>query len=364
MASGKIGSNLAQEIVNAVKEVVDKDINFIDKNGLIIGSTDKNRLHVFHQAGYTAIRTLKNIIVEDNDEYEGSKKGINYPIKINNNAVGAIGITGEPNEISKLGFLVTKITEVFIKEQQLNYNHELDKQRISHVLKSIIYNDIEDRHEIENILEDFNISSNQKFAVVVMKINKSHKSGEVEKIENDIKRLFDTIGNKFKVYIYPNEFIALINEERYKKLKDIYLDILGKYEGSLFGGIGTLKNLYDTHKSYQEAKIALEYSTSNSKILTYIDDLKLELILESLEPELKNQYVEKILTDLDDDDVKVLQIYYSNDMSLKKTSEDLYIHKNTLQYKLEKISQKSGLNPRSFNDSVILYLAIKIKISI
>lgn len=364
MASDKISSNLAQEIVNAVKEVVDKNINFIDKNGIIIGSTDKNRLNTFHQAGYNAIRTLTNVAVEDNDEYEGSKKGINYPIKINNNAIGAIGITGDPSEISKLGFLVTKITEVFIKEKQLNYTHELDKQRIGHVLKALIYNDIEDRHEIENILEDFNISINQRFAVVVMKIKKSHNNIEVEKIENDIKRLFDTIGNIFKVYIYPNEFIALINEERYERLKNIYLDILGKYKGSLYGGIGRLKNLHDTHKSYKEARIALKYSTNNSKILTYIDDLKLELILESLETEVKDQYVKKILNDLDIEDINLLEIYYNNEMSLKQTSEELYIHKNTLQYRLERINQKCGLNPRNFNDSVILYLAIKIKLSI
>ncbi|HAK43621.1 MAG TPA: sugar diacid utilization regulator SdaR, partial [Clostridium sp.] len=49
MIINKINLNLAQEIVNAVKEVVDKNINFIDINGIIIGSTDKSRLNTFHQ---------------------------------------------------------------------------------------------------------------------------------------------------------------------------------------------------------------------------------------------------------------------------------------------------------------------------
>ena len=142
MRNNKISLNLAQEIVNAVKEVVDKDINFIDENGIIIGSTDKERLNTFHEAGYQAIKTLTNVIVEGSSKYEGSKSKINYPIKINNEAIGVIGITGEPNEISRYGFLVTKITEVFIKEQQLNYKFEADKQRINYVVKSIIYNDI------------------------------------------------------------------------------------------------------------------------------------------------------------------------------------------------------------------------------
>ena len=61
MKNDKISLNLAQEIVNAVKEVVDKDINFIDKNGIIIGSTDKKRLNTFHEAGYKAIKTLEKI---------------------------------------------------------------------------------------------------------------------------------------------------------------------------------------------------------------------------------------------------------------------------------------------------------------
>lgn len=364
MAVIKINQNLAQEIVNAVKEVVDKNINFIDKNGIIIGSTDKNRINTFHQAGYEAIKSSNNIVVEGDSEYKGSKKGINYPIKINGAAIGAIGITGEPNEISKYGFLVTKITEIFIKEQQLNYRYESDKQRINYVVKSLAYNSVEDKTEIENILEEFKINIDQKFAIVIMKISKYNKREELEIIENDIYKVFDTIGNIFRSYIYPNEFIALVNEERYNRLKNIYMDNLKKYNGMLIGGVGRLKDLYDTHKSYKEATIALKYSAKNNNILTYIDDLELELILEGLDSEIKIQYTEKILRNLDEEEIKLLGTYYNNDMSLKQTSEELYIHKNTLQYRLERIQQKCGLNPRKFNDSVRLYLAIGIKLSI
>ena len=91
--------------------------------------------------------------------------------------------------------------------------------------------------EIENILEDFNISVNQRFAVVIMQINKNYKGDNIEVIENDITKVFNSIGNIFKIYIYPNEFIVLINEERYEKLKVIYMDTLKKYKGSLIGGV-------------------------------------------------------------------------------------------------------------------------------
>ena len=357
-----INVSIAQEIVNAVKEVVDRDINFINKKGIIIASTDESRISTFHEAGYKAINESNNVIVLENEMYKGSKSGINYPIKINDKTIGAVGITGNPNEIRKLGFLVTKITEIFIKEQQLNYNYEWDKQRINYVVKSLIYNSIEDKNEVEQILRDFNISPNQKFAIAIMKINREYCTTDLEIIENDIKRVFDIIGNIFKIYVYPNEFIVLINEQRYEKLKLVYMDILGKYKNALSGGVGRLKDLDNTHKSYKEARIALKYSSQNNKILTYIDSLNLELILENIDNEIKTQYIEKVLNELNKEEIDLLEIYYKNDTSLKLTSEELYIHKNTLQYKLEKIKQKTKFDPRNFKESVILYLAIIMKI--
>ena len=72
----------------------------------------------------------------------------------------------------------------------------------------------------------------------------------------------------------------------------------------------------------------------------------------------------KTLGMLDCEDINLLETYYRNNMSLKQTSDELYIHKNTLQYRLERIYNKCNLNPRNFNDSVILYLAINIKLYI
>ncbi|MFR4713912.1 MAG: helix-turn-helix domain-containing protein [Blautia wexlerae] len=47
-------------------------------------------------------------------------------------------------------------------------------------------------------------------------------------------------------------------------------------------------------------------------------------------------------------------------MSLHNTCEKLFLHKNTLQYKLNHIYRKTGLNPRRFKDAVLLYLAGKL----
>ena len=47
-------------------------------------------------------------------------------------------------------------------------------------------------------------------------------------------------------------------------------------------------------------------------------------------------------------------------MSLKETAEQLYLHKNTLQYQLDRIWKNTGYNPRNFKDATVLYVGLKL----
>jgi carbohydrate diacid regulator len=57
---------------------------------------------------------------------------------------------------------------------------------------------------------------------------------------------------------------------------------------------------------------------------------------------------------------KLILGYIANNGSLNKTSEQLFIHKNTLQYRLNRIEQTTGLNPRNLEDLIKLYIAIQL----
>lgn len=88
----------------------------------------------------------------------------------------------------------------------------------------------------------------------------------------------------------------------------------------------------------------------------------MELILEELPKQVKQKYMAKVIGQLSEDEVLLLSKYYTCNMSLKETADSLYIHKNTVQYRLDKIFEKTGLNPRDFRQSVKLYLGIYLKI--
>ena len=90
------------------------------------------------------------------------------------------------------------------------------------------------------------------------------------------------------------------------------------------------------------------------------DDLSLEIILGSIPGKYKETFLLKTLRSLSSDDITLLHTYFEEGCSLSASCEKLYMHKNTLQYNLDRIYRICGLNPRDFKDAVILYLAIKI----
>ena len=135
----KINKLLANKIVEAVHEVCNCQINFIDQRGTIIASTDASRLNEFHEAGFDAIKQEIPIMVESDAQYVGAKKGVNYPIFMNDHPIAVIGITGEPEDVRKFGFLATKISEIFIREQQMNKRESDIIKKEKEILKKELF---------------------------------------------------------------------------------------------------------------------------------------------------------------------------------------------------------------------------------
>ena len=82
-------------------------------------------------------------------------------------------------------------------------------------------------------------------------------------------------------------------------------------------------------------------------------------MLADLQPGTRTALLHKTLDPLPEKDRALLRVYFEQDLSLQKTCAALFIHKNTLQYRLNRIAEYCGLNPRSFRDAALLYLALQ-----
>lgn len=109
----------------------------------------------------------------------------------------------------------------------------------------------------------------------------------------------------------------------------------------------------------EAASIALrslrgEYSLAN------FDELDLDILLGSVSEPARHRFLEKTAANLTDADRELLTSYFSGSMSLKAVGKELFMHKNTIQYRLDRIARETGRNPRVFKDAVVLHLALKL----
>lgn len=342
---------LAQQIVDAVYEVVKQDINLINKKGIIIASTNPSRIDSFHEAGYEAVKRREPIFVESSQQFLGAQPGVNYPITIEDVTVAAIGITGNCEEVQQFGFLVTKITEVFLKEQQLKEQLHSKKRQMNYLIQSLITNEVGDEDQFINNLTSMGFDLNKEYAAVSIKINSLQ-------MEKELNFLFDSKDWSFFMYVYPNEFVLILDENQLKQLLSLKVWMTEQYKGKLTVGIGTFTTIKMLFQSYENAKLAGKYAKSANQMFTHMDQLDISIILGSLPENRKQQFVKRIFSKLKTEDIALLKVYFEHELSLKETADLLNIHKNTLQYRLDKIWEYTNYNPRKFRDGVILYLGI------
>lgn len=115
-----VSRTLAQQIVNTVQDICGHDINFINRKGIIFASTNEERIGTFHEIGKKAADTMTAIEVAEEDNYEGTSKGVNIPISHDGAFIAVIGISGEPESVRKYAYLAERITRLLIREQEVN----------------------------------------------------------------------------------------------------------------------------------------------------------------------------------------------------------------------------------------------------
>ena len=125
----------------------------------------------------------------------------------------------------------------------------------------------------------------------------------------------------------------------------------------------------DVHESYLHAQKALHASLSRAGYPpVFYHDINIEIFIHELSDNIKREYVEKIFRNVSRDErdkyVEILKVLFACDGSLQQTAEKLFIHKNTLQYKLNKLHQLTGINPRTMEGSALYYFAIAFMESI
>ena len=357
----KIDRELAEQIVNTIKDVCDHDINFIAPSGIILASTDSSRVGTFHEIGQQAAASGSVLEVTEDNNFSGTKQGINLPLYHNEHLLTVIGITGIPDKVRSYAYLAERITNLLIREQELNQYSRRQADKKHFVIQSLIRNETDNQEYLTSCLHEFKIDLNTKKRIVLIRTNKQNPITNRSILEQKIQQMFAQAHVCLHTFNYPGDFIALIEETDFEKQNYIFKLFAKEHFDILDIAVGKPTSLFQLHISYQSAETALHSLIISSEHYVIFDDLTLELILSTITPENQKEFLAKTIAPLNAQELHLLEVYFSEEMSLAATSERLFLHKNTLQYKLNAIQKKCSLNPRKFQDAVLLYLAGKIK---
>lgn len=350
---------LAQQIVNTVKDLCGQNVNFIDCSGTIFASTDESRIGMFHEIGQQAAQSGSVIEVCENDRYTGTQKGVNLPVYHNHKMIAVIGITGEPDEVRKYAKLAERITRLLIREKELDAFNRSEAEKKHYIIRALI--DQEDIHPdyLRENLSRWKIDEKISCQLLRLKLNDTDALSLSPSLDTAIRNLFYKLDCQLFTFVYPDEYLAVIDSEVFHRHRDLLADFAQKHTSALCIAVGNPVLIHNLADSATSAEIVLKSLPTGSNYAEAAG-LDLELILASVNSRNKKAFLEKTLDKLSPEDLELLRVYFSCNMSLKETCEKTYLHKNTIQYRLNQIHKKCGYNPREFQDAVRLYLALKM----
>ena len=126
-----IDDEMAQRLLDKIMKVIDYEvnINIMNEYGEIIASGDKSRIGKINLSSLEAIknaRSMNKFNFIDNDK-ESSRPGINMPLVFNNEIIGIVGVTGDPDEIKLISNIIKMTTEMLI-EREIDIDKKILKQ--------------------------------------------------------------------------------------------------------------------------------------------------------------------------------------------------------------------------------------------
>lgn len=187
----------------------------------------------------------------------------------------------------------------------------------------------------DKLLDSLDILKNIYDADVIMLKHKNSiiLIGTFEDIDEHLSSISETL----YVSIYERCYISYCHIENYECLSSLYNDNIYKIE------------------------LAKKYNLSNR--IFGENDLFFEKVVNSLNEETKNEIVAKFndsFSKLDEDIIKTIDIFFKLDLNLSEASKQLYVHRNTLIYRLDKIEKYTSYDIRKFNDAVLFKIAFFI----
>lgn len=264
-------------------------------------------------------------------------------------------------------YIIGKLATFQIQNLMVAYKERFDKDNF---IKNLLLDNLL-LVDIYNRAKKLHIDSEAKRVVLLVETQTEKDNTALE----TVRTLFATRTRDFITAVDEKNIIIVKEVKQGETYKDIeqtafvILDTLNTEAMSrvkvAFGTI--ISSLKDVSKSYKEAKMALDVGKifySDKNVVAY-SNLGIGRLIYQLPIPLCKMFIREIFGDMSPDDfdeetLATINKFFENSLNVSETSRQLFIHRNTLVYRLDKIQKITGLDLRVFEDAITFNIALMV----
>jgi len=263
---------------------------------------------------------------------------------------------------------VCLMSAVAFNEAKLYYEEKHDKVAF---IKNIISDNILPG-DIYARAKELHFSMDVSRAVFLIRQTDKHDIAALEVVQN----LFPEKERDFVVSVSETD-IVLIKEVDPTVESGALLEIATKVEETILTelsiktviGVGTLaRHLRELADRYKEAQVAIEVGKvfDTEKTIIHYEHLGIGRLIYQLPITLCEMFLSEIfkkspIDSLDPETLYTINRFFENNLNVSETSRKLFVHRNTLVYRLEKIKKLTGLDLREFDHAIVFKVALMVK---
>ncbi len=351
-----MSNRLFQTVIHQMKDTVARTLGVIDENGIIIACSELSKIGESKQRIKEELSYSQDSVVYDGYTYRFiSASGKNDCIAF---------VEGGDSYAASM----TELISIFLGNMKSLYDEKYDKASF---IKSIILDNILPS-DIYIKSNELHFSNDENRIVVVVKFSTATELPPYEIIQSIV-----TSKDKDYVINISEQDVVIVKEVD----KNVEIDEIESYARSVLDAIkaehdahvligisSVVDNLKDLARAYKEARIALEVGKVfdiEKPVMSY-ENLGIGRLIYQLPTTLCEIFLGEVfkkgsLESLDRETLMTVQSFFENNLNVSETSRKLFVHRNTLVYRLEKIRKLTGLDLREFDHAVTFKVALMVK---
>ena len=343
-------------VIHQMKDTIGRVIGVVDENATIVACSDLSKIGETNEFVSFDLNDENDIFIRDGFTYKafGSHSKTEYAVFVEGTdeaaakyvAILAVSLSTikqyYDEKYDRNNFIKNVILDnvlpgdIYVKVRELHFNTDVSRAVL--LIRILSTNDVSVYDVIQNLFPDkqkdfvFNISETD--VVLVKEIKAGIESRDLDKLARSI---VDTLSSEF----YTTAIV----------------------------GIGTpVTGIKDLARSFKEAQVALEVGKvfDTEKAIINYDNLGIARLIYQLPTTLCEMFLKEVfkkgsMDSLDQETLFTIQRFFENNLNVSETSRKLFVHRNTLVYRLEKIKKLTGLDLREFDHAIVFKVALMVK---